>query len=183
MDGRIGYSDIPSHLRKALSAAYPLPTTVVEANAEYDYWRQRDHDLGLVLGDTSDTQLDLCAYGRQEIILGLLETGLRAQTLADVIARLRHVSASETTMGMPEMVDAALADVESLAAMAKAAPLQPVQSGQARTTATDRRAELSRLLSNVDTARLSDREIARMVGVSPQTVGNMRRKREAPMAS
>jgi DNA-binding Lrp family transcriptional regulator len=43
-------------------------------------------------------------------------------------------------------------------------------------TASDRREEVIRLLSNVDTTTLADREIARMVGVSPQTVGNIRRR-------
>ena len=46
----------------ALSSAYPLPATITEAAAEYAMWERRNRDLGLVLEDTSDTQLDLPAY-------------------------------------------------------------------------------------------------------------------------
>jgi DNA-binding CsgD family transcriptional regulator len=170
------YSDIPSHVREALSAAYPLPTTIEEAGAEYNYWQRRDHEMGLVLEDTSHTQLDLAADGRRKIVRDLLETGLRAQTIADVLVRQRHRMAHEYSM--PEVEQAVLADLEHLTKIAETAPRQPVQTGQARTTASDRRAEVIRLLSNVDSAHLSDREIARLVGVSPQTVGNIRRKHE-----
>jgi hypothetical protein len=175
------YSDLPPHLRKALSDAYPLPSTIAEAGAEYDYWEQRDHDLGLVLEDTTNTQLDLCADGRREIVRGLLETGLRARSLHDVLIRQRYVVNLEYSA--PEIGRAVLEDLQHLAKLSGPARQQPVQSGHARTTATDRRAEVIRLLSNADTARLSDREIARLVGVSPQTVGNIRRKNEASMAA
>ena len=43
-------------------------------------------------------------------------------------------------------------------------------------TATARSAEVLRLLSDMQTAALPDREIARRTGVSPQTVGNIRRR-------
>ncbi len=55
----------------------------------------------------------------------------------------------------------------------------PVQSGQPTTSPSARRIEVLRLLSNVDTAHLTDREIARRTGVSPQTVGDLRRKQAA----
>lgn len=175
--------DMPPHVKEALSAAYPLPVTIGEAKSEYDYWERRDRELGLILEDTSNTQLDVSAYGRQEIVRGLLETGLRAQSLADVLIRQRYLVDSESVM--VEVEQAVLADLEHLAAMAELAPKSAVQNGHVhngqRETATARRAEVIRLLSNVDTARLSDREIARMVGVSPQTVGNIRRKHEASM--
>jgi predicted DNA-binding protein (UPF0251 family) len=164
-------SDIPQHVREALSAAYALPTTIEDAAAEYAYWERRDREMGLVLEDTSDTQLDLAAYGRKEIVRGLLETGLRAKSLADVLARQRHLVDCEYSM--PEADRAVLADLEYLTEMA---PEDTVQNGQVKMTASDRRAEVIRLLSNVDMTNLSDREIARKVGVSPQTVGNIRRK-------
>jgi hypothetical protein len=135
--------DMPPHVKEALSAAYPLPVTIGEAKAEYDYWERRDRELGLVLEDTSDTQLDASAYARQEIVRGLLETGLRAQSLADIVIRLRYLSASESTIGMPEMVEATLADAEHLAAMAGSIPEPSVQCGHVHNgqhrTATDPR--------------------------------------------
>jgi hypothetical protein len=48
--------------------------------------------MGLVLEDTSDTQLDLAAYGRREVVRDLLETGLRAGSLNDVLIRHRWTS-------------------------------------------------------------------------------------------
>jgi DNA-binding CsgD family transcriptional regulator len=176
--------EMKPRVRLALSIAYPLPQTVQEAKTEYDYWECRDRELGLVLEDTRDTQLDLAARGRREIVLDLLETGLRARTLGEVLIRQRYIVARECSM--PEVEQAILADLEHLAAMAERAPAPApapeaaVQTGRVhngqRETATDRRAEVIRLLSNVDTAHLSDREIARQVGVSPQTVGNLRRR-------
>jgi hypothetical protein len=170
--------EMTPRVRLALSTAYPLPGTVQQAKAEYDYWECRDRELGLVLEDTSDTQLDLAARGRREIVRDLLETGLRARTLGEVLIRQRHLVASESVM--VEVEQAVLADLEHLAAMAASTPDPAVHTGHAqagqRETATDRRAEVIRLLSNVDTAYLSDREIARRVGVSPQTVGNIRRR-------
>jgi hypothetical protein len=162
--------DMPALVRDALSAAYPLPVTIGEAKAEYDYWERRDREMGLVLEDTSDTQLDLAAGGRLEIVRGLIETRLRAQSLADVLVRQRYLVARECSM--VEVEQAVLADLEHLSAVAEPTA---VHNGQ-RETATDRRAEVIRLQSNVDTADLSGREIARRVGVSPQTVGNIRRR-------
>jgi DNA-binding CsgD family transcriptional regulator len=54
----------------------------------------------------------------------------------------------------------------------------PVQVGRLM-TATQKRAAVLSILDGED-AGLSDREIARRVGVSPQTVGNLRRRRAQP---
>jgi hypothetical protein len=58
---------------------------------------------------------------------------------------------------------------------AKTASDASVQTEQ-HATARDRRAEVIRLLSNFNGPALSDREIARRVGVSPRTVGNIPRR-------
>jgi DNA-binding CsgD family transcriptional regulator len=100
----------------------------------------------------------------------------------DVLIRQRYFLDRDFS-DMPEIEKAVLADLEHLKKMAERVPPQPVQNGQARTTASDRRAEVVRLLSNVDTSRLSDREIGRRIGVSPQTVGNIRRKHEASISA
>jgi DNA-binding CsgD family transcriptional regulator len=179
IDGWTGlYSQIPTNVREALSAAYPLPVTIDEAWTEYSYWEKRDRDIGLILENTSDTQLDMPAHGRWEIVRDLLEAGLRVRTINDVLIRQRHFVGRE--YNMPNVEEAVLADLEVLAEMAKTPPESAVQTGHVhngqRETATQRREEVIRLLSNLDTVALSDREIARRVGVSPQTVGNIRRR-------
>jgi len=161
----------PQRVLDALADAYSLPATIAEAATVYQAWQRRDRDLGLVLGDTTDTQLDLHAYLRGQIVEQLLATELRATTLADVLARQRYLV--DLGWNSPKIEQAVLLDLEHLAGMASA---PPVQSGQVSTSPKARRAEVLQLLSNVDTARLTDREIARRVGVSPQTVGNLRRK-------
>jgi Homeodomain-like domain len=168
---------VPDHVRRAIESAIPVPTSIREAKAEYDFWRERNDELEAVCsGDGGDTYLSLECALRQTIICDLLETGLRAQTMADVLVRQRYLVTCECDLA--EVEQAVMADLEHLAAMAEWATKPAVQTGQWKTAST-RRAEVVRLLSNVDTARLSDREIARMVGVSPQTVGNIRRKHEA----
>ena len=74
-----------------------------------------------------------------------------------------------------------LADLEHLA-RTQTTPISPVQTGH-HATATARRAEVERLLSDPATATLPDRKIARRVGVSPQTVGNIRRRAGLQRAS
>jgi DNA invertase Pin-like site-specific DNA recombinase len=80
-----------------------------------------------------------------------------------------------------EVEEGLIEDLEHFAALEKSAGVHFGRAPGAHDTvplrtATERRAEVKRLLSNVDTAHLSDREIARRVGVSPQTVGNIRRR-------
>lgn len=165
----------PQRVLDALRGAYPLSDTTTAAAAEYAMWQRRDRDLGLMLGDTTDSQLDLPARLRQGIVERLLATGLRATSVADVLARQRYLVDLEESAS--EIERAVLLDLEHLTAAATPAPA-PAQAGQASSTAA-RRAEVLRLLSNLDTARLPDREIARRAGVSPQTVGSLRRKRAA----
>jgi hypothetical protein len=184
MDGWDGHGFGPDAKKKpgpeccaALDAALPLPRTIREAHDEYRYWRERDDEIGLVLDCYGDEQLDLPAAYRLDRVRDLLETVLRASNLDDVLIRQRYLVDRESSM--PEVEKAVLADLEHLARM-QAAPPAPVQNGReisgAGSTARARRAEVLRLLSNMDTAGLSDREIARRVGVSPQTVGNIRRR-------
>jgi hypothetical protein len=120
----------------------------------------------------------LPAYGRRKIVRELLEAGLRARSIADVLIRQRYLVREE--WNMPGVEQAALANLEVLAEMAKTAADLSVQTGHVHTgrreTARDRRAEVIRLLSILDAGALSDREIGCRVGVSPQTVGNVRRR-------
>jgi DNA-binding CsgD family transcriptional regulator len=94
-----------------------------------------------------------------------LETGLRARSLEEIEIRLRHMI--DRQYSMPEVDQAVLLDLQNLIAE---------NAANGHHSATERRAEVEGMLSNSDTAALSDREIARRVGVSPQTVGNIRRR-------
>ena len=180
--------DMPPDVRQALATAYPLPASIEDAWTEYSYWRRRGRELELVLGDMGDFNLDLPACGRQEIVRELLQTGLRAKSIADVLIRQRYtIDYGADGLGIEEAVLADLEHLADLEANAKSVHEPAVHNGRVHNghhrTARDRRAEVIRLLSNVDTARLSDREIARQVGVSPQTVGNIRRRHEASVRS
>ncbi len=104
--------DAPVRVIRALSEAYPLPATITEAAAEYAAWERRDRDIRLAIEDTSDTQLDLPAYLRREIVRRLLETELRATSIDEVLIRQRHLVASE--MSEPEIERAVLRDLEGL---------------------------------------------------------------------
>ncbi len=173
-------SEPSARVLHALSTAYPLPSTVTDAAAEFAAWEDRDRDLGLVLESAGASQLDLSAYLRRDMVRTLLETGLRSVSIAEVLIRQRHAVASD--MSEPEIEKAVLADLEHLAALTAHRDVQNGQAAEAAppsfewSTATARRHRVRELLSHVDTAGLPDREIARRVGVSPQTVGNLRRQ-------
>jgi hypothetical protein len=134
----------------ALEAAMPLPKTITEAHAEYLYWEERNDEIEHALECYGDEQLDLPAAFRRERVRNLLETELQASNLDEVLIRQRHLVERESSM--PEVELAVLADLERLAQMLAA----PVQNGHdtGATTARARRAEVLRLLSNMDTAGL-----------------------------
>lgn len=171
-----GIDDPPASVIEAVSNALPMPTTIQEASEEHEYWEARNREIDIVCGPIGERVVGLAAQARWDIVRDLLETGLRASNLDEVLIRQRYLVERESSM--PEVEKAVLVDLEHLVQM-QAAPAAPVQNGHdgaTSTTTSARRAEVLRLLSNVDTAGLSDREIARRVGVSPQTVGNIRRR-------
>lgn len=169
------------HVRHAVEGAIPLPTTIVDAKVEYDLWRERNRELEAVWNDVfGDNHLSLACTLRQNIIADLIATGLRAQTIDDVIVRHRYLMDYRTHA--PDIEQGILADLEHLACMDHPVPdpapkpaTDPVQTGHHK-TATERRYEVISMLVNFETGDLPDREIARRVGVSPQTVGNIRRR-------
>lgn len=107
---------------RALERAYPLPKTITAAMAEYEMWERRDNDLGLVLQNTADTQLDLPAYFRREIVRRLLETDLVAASLDEVIIRQRYLVESSNSNDAIER--AVLRDLEVLAASGRKKPFK-----------------------------------------------------------
>lgn len=105
-------SPMPSRVAEALRQAYPMPTTVTAAAAELAEWDRRDQDLRLVLEDTTESQLDLPAYLRRELVRDLVEVGLRAQSLDEVTIRQRYYV--ETEWDRPEIAQAVLLDLQGL---------------------------------------------------------------------
>ncbi len=180
---------MPPEVKRAVEGAYSLPITVAGALAELEYWERRGQEIAAIRGlDGTDTEdasvdptshLDLPAYARAIVIRRLVEHSLRAGSIQDALARAEYWRAHS---GRGSWVEAAiLADLRHLASLDRVAREQDGDAaaiGQPThfRTASERREEVVRLLSDPATAALPDREIARRVGVSPQTVGNLRRR-------
>jgi len=179
------FKDVSPRVRTAIETAYPLPTTIQEAHAEYESWREREREIEAAENwQTGDTALDLVAYGRMERVRMLLETEIPARNLADLAYRSRYYRALECQCDRIE--EALHRDVEALATTGGtpmpdkgvdgASNSNAVHSEQPHGTATERRRVVLDMLSKPDIAALPDREIARRAGVSPSTVGSLRRK-------
>jgi hypothetical protein len=164
---------LPQSVIDVVSAAYPLPLTVTEAKAEYDYWRNRNHELELVYGNEyGDSMLGLAAQAREDIVWKLFKSGLHAKTFAEV--EMRMAADLESGMHDYEMMDETLADFRRLNEQQRAdRSTTSVHLGQ---TVAERRAAVIALLQDPANMGRSDRDIAATIGVSPQTVGNLRRK-------
>lgn len=106
--------EAPDSVRRAVEQAWPMPGTISAAKAEYDLWNERDDELaaawGAGRGDT--VLLSLGCHLRREMVRGLLETGLRAQSIADVIIRQRYYLTRD--FSMHDVEQAVLADLEHL---------------------------------------------------------------------
>ncbi|MDG5494162.1 hypothetical protein [Niveispirillum sp. BGYR6] len=172
---------MPPDIRRAVETAYSLPTTIAGALAELEYWERRDRELAALVphraeGNDGQTHLDLPAHARAIVIRRLMEHGLRAQTAQDALARAEYWRARA---GRGSWMEAALLeDLRHLARLEGAVEQNDEDKGKPShfRTASERREEVVRMLTDPETASLSDREIARRVGVSPQTVGNLRRR-------
>lgn len=179
---------MPPEIRRAVETAYSLPSTVAGCLAELEYWEKRGFEIASMRGldgqmvpdDIEPTRhLDLPAYARAIVIRRLVEHGLRAANIQDALARAEYWRAHS---GRGSWVEAAiLADLRHLAGIDRASRHRDGQEADIAQpthfrTASERREEVMRLLSDPAMAALPDREIARRVGVSPQTVGNLRRR-------
>ncbi|TLX44569.1 winged helix-turn-helix domain-containing protein [Xanthobacter autotrophicus] len=166
-------------MREAVGRAYPWPATLTDALAEVKAWDSLAADRGLFCRPGEWTHY---AEVRCRVVLleDELETGRPAASWDDMQARFDWKRyAHERTWRDPQKRDEPFlerleADFAFLRANA-----HPVHSGHphmqpaSRRTTADKRADV---LSMLDTQpELSDREIARRTGVSPQTVGNHRR--------
>lgn len=169
-------------LWEALELAYALPPNAQGAWAEHERWRHLT-DARYVFDTMYETPIWVRA--REAALEHLLDT-LPARNADDFGARLlwlEELNGREYSRDVHE--DAAListmrADFNALSSAgnlfttsAPDAPLpETVKTGR-RTNADKRAAVLSMLDTNPE---FSDREISRRTGVSPQTVGNWRRR-------
>ena len=134
IDGLDGWYDglfidrAPDRVKAAIVDALPMPSTVTEAKAEYDAWEARDRELGLAWDRLDDTQLSLPCRIRCEMVRQMLDTGLRARSLEEVLVRQRHLV--ERGHHDEAIERAVLADLEHLAGEDRASePVSPVHTG------------------------------------------------------
>lgn len=190
LDGWDGYgvSKMPASVRRAVSETWPLPATVTEAWAEFEATDALDRERSTVESHYTPHGF---AEARRYVVEDLLNT-LPARSLADLRARLSWMewwNLHETTPDVKEdrvRLTTLRGDVERMGQRIRD---QDVQSGRTegcsrsehplRRTNADKRRDVLALLNaeNSGIAPLTDREIARRAGVSPTTVGTIRRSR------
>jgi hypothetical protein len=154
--------DAPPECRAALEAAIPMPTTVRQARDEYQAWEDRDREIQNVVECWEHSMLDLPAQWRQERVRLLYERDMPITTLDDLHVRLDYAVKADFH---PEH-ETFLSILDGFERL--------IVNGAVG--AADRRASVLAMLSNADTAGWSDRAIARACGVSPTTVGTIRRR-------
>lgn len=195
---------MPASVREAVSRAWPLPATVAEAWTEYEaadrlmgerctveytyephtYVEARRYVVEEICNTLPARSLnDLRARGAWLAFQADAEVSQRPDEHCTLIAtlradiermgaRLREQDAATVQTGQPPRPRQATA--ENSAAGFSPDPGKtptPVQTGQRPSTRAERRAAARALLSE----GLTDREIARRVGISPTTVGSLRR--------
>jgi hypothetical protein len=116
--------EAPDSVRRAVEQGWQMPTTILAAKAEYDLWEEREDELRAAWGAARDEGnfLSLACHLRHEIVRGLLETGLRAQSIAEVL--IRHRYHLEMGLSAWDIDQAVLTDLEHLA-LSAAAPERP----------------------------------------------------------
>ncbi len=110
-------SEVTKRVRKAITGAYPMPTTIPDAYREYCYWQRRRREIKLALRETFYCYMDATAEIRFRLVEELLRVGLRAQGLHDVIARLSYLIEDECEH-RHVVQETILKDVQALAASA-----------------------------------------------------------------
>lgn len=163
-------------IREIARSAVPLPDRLQDTLLEWQTIHARNRGEGPLYPNPTIYKI------YQERHRALMELGLHrlpARTAADCTARLQMLrSVLEAPGGlsdrslMTKVVNALLEDMTRLETSTPA----PSRREEPMTTATQRRAAVIAHLCDPEMSRWSDRAIARACGVSPQTVGNWRRK-------
>ncbi|WP_342111275.1 helix-turn-helix domain-containing protein [Methylobacterium sp. SI9] len=172
---------MPPEVRREVSAAIPLPVTLIAAETEAAYWRERAETRAALDGGP----LPVWVRARLAFLDGL--TGIKAPPVpppspsdapaaaaapAAPVVRSEPAPAAEGD-GEPEEVP------ESGTYQDPPDDPKPVQPGQQPRTREEARAAVRALLGE----GLTDREIARRVDVSPSTVAAVRKASACPATS
>ncbi|SMC92368.1 Homeodomain-like domain-containing protein [Fulvimarina manganoxydans] len=166
--------EITPAVRRAIIEAYPWPSKLDDALREVKEWDQLRLDRGLFCGEWSH-------YVEVEIRIRFLERELNegrpATSLDDIQARFnwKRYEFERQWLDPTERDDPFLDRIEADFGILRRAftrsALQPI------TTRRTNAVKQATVLSMLDThPELSDREIARRIGVSPQTVNTWRKK-------
>ena len=188
---------MPASVRRAVTEAWPMPATVTAAWAEFQATERLTGER-YTLSDYADPPSFVSA--RRYVVEEVLNT-LPARSLAELRARgawLDFWANYEVDQGADDhraVVATLRADIERMGARLREQDAAAVQSGQpegagraaypSRRTGADKRRDVLALLNADDPgiSSLTDREIARRAGVSPSTVGAIRRERAARSAT
>lgn len=179
----VRFRKLSQRAKTAIENAYPMPNTLRAALDEVKAWRELRLDreaFGWV-----EYELELEVQAR----IAILEEVLNNEPVTswdDMEARFdwnlfdwKSQWLDPDTEREDPFFDRVSADIKALRKLYEAAPKEPESRSSdenrrmSRTNAEVRKAVLSMLDSNPE---LSDREISRRVGVSPQTVGNWRKR-------
>lgn len=88
--GAHGSNAPPARVSAAIRRAWPMPTTLTEALAEYEAWEERDKEIGTIWGEVHlGENLTLPCDLRRDIICNLLDHGMRATSITDTAVRVR----------------------------------------------------------------------------------------------
>lgn len=167
----------------AVSGAYPVPSELQDVLTEYDAWRALEVERGLFCGGEWNHHREV------EARIAVLKDELDNRAAAswdDMAARMAWWEENLSWDFTPSLEEERLrkgriaADLMSLGKHSSHVQHGQTETGtasetrnQSRSNADIRRAVLSMLYESPE---LSDREIARRIGVSPQTVNNWRRR-------
>ncbi|PWE52894.1 winged helix-turn-helix domain-containing protein [Metarhizobium album] len=165
----------------AIAAAYPMPRTIGEAMAEVKVWNKLRWDRGVFHDDIYGYNEEPEVHVRTKMVEDFLATApvQNWQDLEDRFAWKKYEFESEyldPVVRNDPFMDRIEDDFRILRDRATTPTqseerLQPAQNGQRRTNAD--KATMVREILTAEPS-LSDREISRRAGVSPQTVSNWR---------
>lgn len=170
--------DITPAIRDAVTGAYPWPSDLDGMLKEVQYWDRLRWDRGLFCGG------EWSHYSEVECRISILEyaldQGQPAASWQDVQARMdwkRYEDVRQwidPTERDDPFMDRLEGDFKFLRELHENSQVHSPDVQHGHRTNADKRAAV---LSMLDTQpELSDREISRRLGVSPQTVGNWRRR-------
>lgn len=160
---------------EAMGRVVPWPETIPDALAEYQAWEKLQDDRNIADGNEQAEYLSAGADLRRIHLGDMVEKLIPARNLSDVIVRLRFQVESH---GVHNDLEAVLTDLERLESVGKddTSSHNETSSPFKLNTASQRRAEVKRILATPEGKAMTLREVASRAGVSPATVMNIRRR-------